>query len=322
MREPDLVKRADQAAAAVEQAWTRWRARHGLGSGPLPPVSSYVGYSVDEPWGQPRVIIGIAADEAERLAAILDADDYVGPVHAKLTGWSDRHLLPESAAAACPGDPLGVQAQSAGRADGGLDAAPTVALPVGALTLTASPGAGPVSSSPVDAEPSAAALTPGQPPDPEEPEAAAATDTPGQPVRPAADQDTVITDLRELVARTTGRPPMAQAFPTAVAHEAAADSAKPGDKPDQPEPTTSPGPVAVQRPAADDHAEPEPARPRTGGQAADPPGADGAPPHDLPAGTRLVSVASKNGPPKPASGHDGAPWPAAKGKRQASDTAV
>jgi len=37
---------------------------HGLGTEPLPPVSSYVGYSLQEPWGQPRVVFGIDAGEA------------------------------------------------------------------------------------------------------------------------------------------------------------------------------------------------------------------------------------------------------------------
>jgi hypothetical protein len=79
MRDPDLVQRAEQAATALEQAWMRWRARHGLGTGPLPPVSSYVGYSVEEPWGQPRVVLGVEAAEAERLAAILDGHECVVP---------------------------------------------------------------------------------------------------------------------------------------------------------------------------------------------------------------------------------------------------
>jgi hypothetical protein len=77
MRDPDLVQRAEQAATALEQAWMRWRVRHGLGTGPLPPVSSYVGYSVEEPWGQPRVVLGVEAAEAERLAAILDGHECV-----------------------------------------------------------------------------------------------------------------------------------------------------------------------------------------------------------------------------------------------------
>jgi hypothetical protein len=404
--QPDLVKRAEQAAEAVEQAWMRWRARHGLGSGPLSPVSSYVGYSVEEPWGQPRVVLGIAADEAERLAAILDADDYVGPVHATLTGWSDRYQLPESATAAAPGDLLSVPAQSSGResaehktadreiaggeiaggeiagretAGGGaaegeaaeretagrgnagrgsagrgaqgrdvdwLDAgAPTVALPIGATTLTAPSCAGAADNARAVTEPSPADLTlpvsphapatvPGQPAAPavlDEPESASAAGTQAQLARPETDQDTVITDLRELVARTTGRPPMSQAFP-ATAHAG-----------NEPQPKTPSGPVAVQgSPAAADQgsAQPETApvgAAEPGVQAAAEPVAPhgavdsaGAPqhaddmvPHNLPAGSRLVSVTSKNRPRKPAPGHDGAPpWPVAQGKRHASDTAV
>ncbi len=89
MRDPDLVQRAEQAATALEQAWMRWRGRHGLGSGPLPPVSSYVGYSVEEPWGQPRVVLGVEASEAERLAAVLDGHDLAGP------GQAEPAELPE-----------------------------------------------------------------------------------------------------------------------------------------------------------------------------------------------------------------------------------
>src|SRR5579862_2389038 len=84
MRDPDLVVRAQRAAAALEAAWNRWRTMHGLGTDPLPPVSSYVGYSLEEPWGQPRVVFGVDAEEAEQLAAILDGHDCVGPVHAEV----------------------------------------------------------------------------------------------------------------------------------------------------------------------------------------------------------------------------------------------
>jgi hypothetical protein len=86
MRDPDLVLRAQRAASALERAWERWRVMHGFGADPLPPVSSYVGYSLEEPWGQPRVVFGIGAEEAEKLAAILDGHDCVGPVHAEVTG--------------------------------------------------------------------------------------------------------------------------------------------------------------------------------------------------------------------------------------------
>ena len=48
-------------------AWTRGRARTA--------VVSYVGYSLKEPWGEPRAVIGIDADEAEYLAEFLDRDE-------------------------------------------------------------------------------------------------------------------------------------------------------------------------------------------------------------------------------------------------------
>jgi hypothetical protein len=86
MRDPDLVVRAQRAATALEAAWNRWRTVHGLGADPLPPVSSYVGYSLEEPWGQPRVVFGVDAEEAEQLAAILDGHDCVGPLHAEVAG--------------------------------------------------------------------------------------------------------------------------------------------------------------------------------------------------------------------------------------------
>ncbi|MGO9081170.1 MAG: hypothetical protein ACLQDY_19375, partial [Streptosporangiaceae bacterium] len=86
MRDPDLVLRAQRAAAALEEAWHRWRTMHGLGVDPLPPVSSYVGYSLEEPWGQPRVVFGVDAEEAEQLAAVLDGHDCFGPVHALVAG--------------------------------------------------------------------------------------------------------------------------------------------------------------------------------------------------------------------------------------------
>ena len=86
MRDPDLVLRAQRAATALELAWDRWRTTHGLGADPLPPVSSYVGYSLEEPWGQPRVVFGIDAEEAEQLAAILDGHAWVGTSHAEVAG--------------------------------------------------------------------------------------------------------------------------------------------------------------------------------------------------------------------------------------------
>ena len=75
MRDPELVARAQRAAARLESAWEQWRALHGLAVAPAQPVVSYVGYSLSEPWGEPRVVIGIDADEAEFLADFLDRDE-------------------------------------------------------------------------------------------------------------------------------------------------------------------------------------------------------------------------------------------------------
>src|SRR4029077_12317713 len=74
MRDPELVARAQRAATRLESAWEQWRALHGLAVAPGQPVVSYVGYSLKEPWGEPRVVIGIDADEAEYLAEFLDRD--------------------------------------------------------------------------------------------------------------------------------------------------------------------------------------------------------------------------------------------------------
>jgi hypothetical protein len=115
MRDPDLMQRADRAAIALEQAWERWRAMHGLGAEPLPPVSSYVGYSLEEPWGQPRVVFGLRADEAEMLTSLLEGHDCVGSVYAEVGARLDWRL-PASGPAPMPargyGGPLGVPAQA------------------------------------------------------------------------------------------------------------------------------------------------------------------------------------------------------------------
>jgi hypothetical protein len=72
MRDPELVARAQHAAARLEAAWERWRTLQGLGDTPAQPVVGYVGYALKEPWGQPRAVIGFSADEAERLADFLE----------------------------------------------------------------------------------------------------------------------------------------------------------------------------------------------------------------------------------------------------------
>jgi hypothetical protein len=75
MRDPELVVRAQRAATRLESAWGQWRALHGFAVAPGQPVVSYAGYSLTEPWGEPRVVIGIDADEAEYLAEFLDRDE-------------------------------------------------------------------------------------------------------------------------------------------------------------------------------------------------------------------------------------------------------
>ena len=72
MPDPEMVARAHRAAAMLERAWDRWRTAYGIATGPMPPISSYVGYSIEEPWGRPRVVFGVDAREAEQLAVLLD----------------------------------------------------------------------------------------------------------------------------------------------------------------------------------------------------------------------------------------------------------
>jgi hypothetical protein len=136
MRDPDLVQRAERAAFALERAWDHWRTMHGFGSDPLPPVSSYVGYSLEEPWGQPRVVFGVDAEEAELLANLLDGHDCVGPVHAELTASSEWRRAAANGMGTAPwpsADQLSIPAQApqpgsemlptASRADADADSA-------------------------------------------------------------------------------------------------------------------------------------------------------------------------------------------------------
>jgi hypothetical protein len=81
MGDPEMVSRAERAAATLERAWERWRILHGLSAEAAPPVSSYVGYSIEEPWGRPRVVFGVDAREAELLAVLLDRHECVGPFY-------------------------------------------------------------------------------------------------------------------------------------------------------------------------------------------------------------------------------------------------
>ena len=145
MRDPDLVVRAQRAAAELERAWDRFRTAHGLGAEPLAPVSSYVGYSLEEPWGEPRVVFGVAAEEAEQLAALLNSH-----------GCGGRPAAATAAAQARPG---------------------------WSATAQAGPGQQPAAQA-VRGQPPAAQAGPGQPPawqaGPGQPAAAQAA--PGRPV--------------------------------------------------------------------------------------------------------------------------------------------
>ncbi len=229
MRDPDLVKRAERAAISLERAWIRWRAAHGLGTEPVPPVSSYVGYSLVEPWGQPRVVFGVGADEAEKLAALLDGHDCVGPVHAGVSGRPDwRRPAGEGQAAISAADPLGMETRqpvpataSAGQRapqdqppKAGADApstatAPAASLP--ALPAPAVPGAGkpgPGASDPETSVPAAAAVGDGSG-WLYGPQSARVLSRPGKP--PA--QRTAAGDADTAVSPAASKPPLSRMFP-------------------------------------------------------------------------------------------------------------
>ena len=114
MRDPELVARAQHAAARLESAWERWRALQGLEETPAQPVVGYVGYALKEPWGQPRAVIGFSADEAERLAEFLERGVSDGGVEAS------RHVPLQpgpqrfAAASATNPDTLAVTSQLSG----------------------------------------------------------------------------------------------------------------------------------------------------------------------------------------------------------------
>jgi hypothetical protein len=117
MPDPEMVSRAHRAAVTLEQAWERWRLRQGIAAEPKPPVSSYVGYSIADPSGRPRVVFGVDAAEAEALAALLDGDAGPAEAAAALDGVAQ---LPRPARARGPARPARTdgtdRSKSAGRA--------------------------------------------------------------------------------------------------------------------------------------------------------------------------------------------------------------
>lgn len=81
MRDPELVSCAQRAAAELERAWAQWRAGQGrTGQGGCADagaesVASYVAHSLDHPWGRPRVVLGLDAEDARELAALLQRQE-------------------------------------------------------------------------------------------------------------------------------------------------------------------------------------------------------------------------------------------------------
>jgi hypothetical protein len=75
VRDPELVSCAQRAASELERAWSRWRHARGLTEQVSESVASYVAHSIDHPWGRPRVVLGLDADEARALAALLGRED-------------------------------------------------------------------------------------------------------------------------------------------------------------------------------------------------------------------------------------------------------
>ncbi|GAA3424278.1 hypothetical protein ACWDTT_32730 [Streptosporangium sandarakinum] len=72
MRDPELVSCAQRAAAELERAWAHWRAARGrAGDVGAESVASYVAHSIDHPWGRPRVVLGLDAEDARELASLL-----------------------------------------------------------------------------------------------------------------------------------------------------------------------------------------------------------------------------------------------------------
>ncbi|MFI6324291.1 hypothetical protein ACIBG8_42660 [Nonomuraea sp. NPDC050556] len=76
MRDPELVSCAQRAAAELERAWSHWRAGRGRGADVgAESVASYVAHSLDHPWGRPRVVLGLDAEDARELAALLQRQE-------------------------------------------------------------------------------------------------------------------------------------------------------------------------------------------------------------------------------------------------------
>ncbi|HEY7147309.1 MAG TPA: hypothetical protein VH637_23930 [Streptosporangiaceae bacterium] len=83
----------------------------------MPPISSYVGYSLEEPWGEPRVVFGVAADEAEQIAVLLAGHECDGPAAPGDRGRGSHVHVPAQA----PPAPASRGQARSGQADPGQD---------------------------------------------------------------------------------------------------------------------------------------------------------------------------------------------------------
>jgi hypothetical protein len=108
MSDPELAARAQRAAVRLEQSWERWRRLRGLNTEKSQPISSYVGYSLVEPWGRPRVVFGVGAEEAEQLSALLESDERADPRYNQGLLWEPE--IPAQAQAS-PSQPIERAAQ-------------------------------------------------------------------------------------------------------------------------------------------------------------------------------------------------------------------
>lgn len=75
MPDTELMSRAARAAAELEDAWSRWRVARGQPADAASSITSYVAHAIDHPLGQPRVLLGIDADDALALAEMLRGVD-------------------------------------------------------------------------------------------------------------------------------------------------------------------------------------------------------------------------------------------------------
>jgi hypothetical protein len=131
MGDPELAARAQAAAERLERSWDRWRRQHGLAAEQAQPVSSYVGYSLAEPWGRARVVFGVGAEEAEQLSALLEQDSSADSRFSQGLLWEQSAPGPQDSSAQPQADPANGGQFGGGQASPGqFAAAPVPASPV------------------------------------------------------------------------------------------------------------------------------------------------------------------------------------------------